>query len=370
MRRTRNPETLTAELLRVSTRVLIETYEDLNRSLFKGSLERPVLAFVDRGRRLGQWHSAERRLELSEQLLLEHGWGILLEVLKHEMAHQYVDEVLRLTDEGPHGDAFRRICEARGIDASATGLPHAEPMNDERTKRIDQVTKLLRLAKSSDVHEAAAATSAAQRLMLKYNLTELESGPSHQYSHRHLGQATGRVTEAERILACILGEHFFVQVIWVSLYRPLEGKRGSVLEICGTPENLELASFVYSYLLDSAERLWLAYKSEHSIKGNAQRREFLAGVLTGVRDKLATDKRRSEREGLVWVGDGELSAYFKRRHPHIRWIRGESKVRPDAWGKGRDAGRALELSRPLREARPAAPPRLLPAAKANTRAAE
>jgi hypothetical protein len=256
------------------------------------------------------------------------------------------------------------VCEARGIDASAAGLPRATNQDGERAKRIDQVTKLLRLAKSSDAHEAAAATSAAQRLMLKYNLTDLESGPGHAYSHRHLGQPTGRVTEAERILACILGEHFFVQVIWVSVYRPFDEKRGSVLEICGTAENLELASFVHGYLLDAAERLWNKYKKEQKLRGNAQRREFLAGVLTGVRDKLAAEKKRSEREGLVWVGDSELASYFRCRHPHIRWIRGEAKVRPDAWGKGRDAGRTLELSKPLREAKKQATPKLLTSARA------
>lgn len=359
MPRPTTPGQLTADLLRTTTRVLVSTYDELNRSMFKASLLRPVLGFANRPKRLGQWYGAERRLELSEQLLFEHGWGVLLEVLKHEMAHQYVDEVLHLTDEGPHGEAFRRVCEARGIDANATGLPHPSALNDERTRRIDQVTKLLRLAQSSDVHEAAAATSAAQRLMLKYNLTELEQGPAHGYSHRHLGEPTGRVTEAERILACILGEHFFVQAIWVSVYRPLDDKRGSVLEICGTPENLELASYVYGYLLDAAERLWRAYKQSHRIGGNAHRREFVAGVLTGVRDKLEVEKRRSAREGLVWVGDSELAAYFKRRHPHIRWIRGEAKARPDAWGKGRDAGRSLELSRPLREGKRASGPKLL-----------
>ncbi|HMA91312.1 MAG TPA: DUF2786 domain-containing protein [Polyangiaceae bacterium] len=364
MSRSQVPEQLTAELLRATTRELVETYEDLNRALWKSSLVRPVLAFVDRQQRLGQWHSAERRLELSERLLFEHGWGVLVEVLKHEMAHQYVDEVLHLCDEGPHGEAFRKVCEARGIDASAAGLPRAAEKNDERAKRIDQLTKLLRLAQSSNVHEAAAATSAAQRLMLKYNLSELESGPTHSYSHRHLGTPTGRVTEAERILACILGEHFFVQVIWVSVYRPFEEKRGSVLEICGTPENLELASFVYHYLLESAERLWGAYKQEHQVRGNAQRREFMAGVLTGVRDRLATDRRRSEREGLIWVGDGELTSYFRRRHPHIRWIRGTAKIRPDAWDKGRDAGRSLEITKPLREAKNRARPKLLGSAKA------
>jgi hypothetical protein len=355
---------LTAELLRTTTRVLVDTYEDINRSLFKASLRQPVLAFVDRPSRLGQWYGAERRLELAEQLLFEHGWGVLVEVLKHEMAHQYVDEVLNVTGEGPHGEAFRRVCEARGIDANTIGVPGASDCDAERAKRIDQVTKLLRLATSSELNEAAAATSAAQRLMLKYNLTELESGPPVGYSLRHLGKPTGRVTEAERILACILAEHFFVQVIWVPVYRPLEDKRGSVLEICGTRENLELASYVHGYLLEAAERLWLAYKKTQSLRSNAHRREFLAGVLTGVRDRLTADKRKSEKEGLVWVGDSELAAYFRRRHPHVRWIRGEAKVRPDAWGEGRNAGRSLELSRPLGEAKQKASPKLLAAARA------
>ena len=51
----------------------------------------------------------------------------------------------------------------------------------------------------------------------------------------HLGEPTGRVGEHERLVAMILGKHFFVEAIWVPVYRPLEGKRGSVLEICGTP---------------------------------------------------------------------------------------------------------------------------------------
>jgi predicted SprT family Zn-dependent metalloprotease len=364
MSRPEAKEQLTAELLHAATRELVHAYEDLNRSLWKSCLMRPVLAFVDRQGRLGQWYGGERRLELSEHLLFEHGWGVLVEVLKHEMAHQYVDEVLCLTEEGPHGAAFRTVCEARGIDASAAGIPHWAEQDSERGRRIDQLTKLLRLAESSNVHEAAAATSAAQRLMLKYNLSELVSSPTHGYSHRHLGAPTGRVSEFERILACILGEHFFVQVIWVSVYRPLEQKRGSVLEICGTPENLELASYVYQYLTEAAERLWSGHKQSHDIRGNAQRREYLAGVLTGVRDKLARERRRSEREGLVWVGDGELSSYFKRRHPHIRWIRGSAKIRPDAWDQGRDAGRSLEMNKPLREAKQRAAPRLLQGSKA------
>jgi hypothetical protein len=357
------PQQVTAEILAHCSKELSRLFDELNLSLFKGTLSRPVLAFVARAHKLGQWCGEGRRLELSEQLLLEHGWGVLVEVLKHEMAHQYVYEVLKETAEGPHGKIFRGVCETRGIDANPAGIPGAAGHHPEQAKRIDQLTKLLRLATSGNVHEAAAATSAAQRLMLKYNLSEpVTAHHSIQYSHRHLGQPTGRVTEAERILACILGEHFFVQVIWVSVFRPFEGKRGSVLEICGTADNLELASYVHAYLSAAADRLWAEYRTTHQIKSNAHRREFLAGVFTGVREQLKKDQKKREKEGLVWVGDAELARFFKLRHPHIRWLRGQSRERPDAWGKGRDAGRALDLHRPLREATSKGP-KLLSASK-------
>ena len=50
------------------------------------------------------------------------------------------------------------------------------------------------------------------------------------------------------ILAGILSDHFFVEVIWVPVWRPLDGKRGSVLEVCGSPANLELAEYVHAFV--------------------------------------------------------------------------------------------------------------------------
>ena len=110
--------------------------------------------------------------------------------------------------------------------------------------------QLLALAESSNVHEAQAATSLAQKLMLKYNLDSAALGTRHGYGFRHLGVPSGRIIESERLLSVLLGEHFFVEVIWVPVYRPFEKKRGQVLEICGTPPNLEMASYVHAFLTD------------------------------------------------------------------------------------------------------------------------
>src|SRR4029077_4252276 len=119
---------------------------------------------------------------------------------------------------------------------------------------IERVARLLALAESPNQHEAEAAMAAAQRLMLKYNV-ELQQHAcgARRYGFKHLGEPSGRVGESERILASILAKHFFVEVIWVPVYRPTEGKRGSVLEICGAPENLEMAEYAHAFLRHTAE---------------------------------------------------------------------------------------------------------------------
>jgi hypothetical protein len=350
---------LTVELERASLRALQQVYDEHNRSLFKAKLKQPPLMFVEGHQRLGQWCTEPRRIELARELLLKHDWGTLVEVLKHEMAHQFVEEVLGVVDEGPHGSAFRRVCEERSIDAKAAGLPKSGPLADEQQRVLSRIAKLLNLAQSSNLHEAETAMSVAQRLMLKYNLEHAMQPASRGYRYVHLGRPTGRIGESDRLLAALLSEHFFVEVIWVPVWRPLEGKRGSVLEVCGTDENVEFAGYVRAFLVDTAERLWAQYRRERALSSNAERREFIAGVMAGFRDKLVREKRRQQQQGLVWVGDAQLSQYMKRRHPHVRWIRGAARRRPESYAHGKEAGKRIVLHKPMKSGGSSGP-RLLP----------
>jgi Protein of unknown function (DUF2786)/SprT-like family len=339
---------LSAELERATLRALRAAYEDLNASFFKRSLSAPVFELGDTHQRLGRWHREHRTLEIGRALLVEHGWGVVVEVLKHEMAHQYVDEVLGLGGESAHGPAFRRVCTERGIDPRASGVPRSRAADEPASHALERVAKLLALAESSNEHEAQSAMNAAQRLMFKYNVGAVRDGRVASYGFRHLGQPTGRVSEAERVLAVILGDHFFVEAIWVPVWRPLEGKRGSVLEVCGAPHNLELAEYVHAFMMGAAERLWREHKRAHRISKNAERRSFMAGVMAGFRDKLAVQQREQSARGLVWVGDADLQAFFRQRHPHVRWTRHASSRRTEAYSHGRKAGRRIVLHRGIR----------------------
>jgi len=349
---------LSLELERLALRAVRRVYEDLNQTLFRSALRTPAFELSAAEGRFGRWVGGARTIELRRALLEEHGWGVVVEVLKHEMAHQYVDEVLGVEGEGAHGPTFRRACVERGIDPRAVGVPRTGP--DGNQHLLERVAKLLALAESPNEHEAQAAMSAAQRMMLKYNLDAVLEGGARSYDFKHLGVPSGRIGESQRLLAAILADHFFVEVIWVPVWRPLDGRRGSVLEVCGSPANLELAEYVHAFVNHTGERLFRELRAARPSVQGRDRERFLAGLMAGFRDKLEAERTKSRKEGLVWRGDGELHSFFRQRHPHIRMTRHATHAGTEAYARGREAGRALVVHRGVRAGASSAGPALLP----------
>ena len=150
--------------------------------------------------------------------------------------------------------------------------------------------KLLAFASSSNVHEAHAATNEARRLMLLHNIDAAASVAADGFSFRHVGETKARSDASARILAGLLGQHFFVSVIWVASYLASDARRGYVLELCGTAANLDVAVYVHGFLTATAERLWRAHKVEHGIRSDVQYRR--PGGRHDVRgEKLAAGDR-------------------------------------------------------------------------------
>jgi hypothetical protein len=308
--------------------------------------------------RLGQWHGDLRSLEISRPLVLERPWAVVMEVLKHEVAHQYVDEILH-ADETAHGPTFVRVCERHGIDARATASSDvlseagdASESSDAASRTVARIRKLLALAQSPNQHEAETAATAARRLMLKFNIevdqTRTPADESRRsYGYRHLGQGSGRILEHERRLAKILIDYFFVEGIWLPIYRPLDGKRGTVFEICGLEPNLLMAEHVHAFLLATAERLWSEYKRESQRSSNRDRQAFLAGVMRGFEAKLATQSAEFSEQGLVWVPAPDLHQYFRKRYPKITTVRRDGARRNEAYAEGNRAGKSIVLSQPV-----------------------
>jgi len=350
MTRGRGDRELTAALEAALTRELVAAWRHINEAYFRSALTAPTLELVPTRATLGRWMAETRTLEVSRALVLEQPWGAVVEVLKHEMAHQYVHEILGEASQSPHGRAFREACARLGVDARASGMPATEgraESTEAQEKVVERIARLLALAESPNRHEAEAAMAAAQRLMLRHNLEAVRAHAARDYGFAQIGQPSGRVSEHERLVAMILGKHFFVEAIWIPVYRPLEGKRGSVLEICGTSANLSIAEYVHAFLHQTAERLWRDHRRAAGIASDRERRTYLAGVMTGFSERLVRQDAASRSEGLVWVRDGDLVGYFRRRHPHVRHVRHAGRQRTDAWVRGREAGRSIVLHRPV-----------------------
>ena len=334
---------LTAELEAALLRALHEHYDYENRVRFGKRLRRPVMVFSDASARLGRWISSTRTLELSRLLVLDRPWLEVTSVLEHEMAHQYVDEVLGVHDETAHGQTFREVCAERAIDARAAGAPIASP---GETHALDRIRKLLALAGSPNQHEAQLAMNKAHELMLRHNIDAARARTERGFEVRHVGDPTRRTTRVASEVANILAEFFFVEVIRVPVYLPRLGKRGAVYELIGTPHNLDMAEHVHAFLLATADRLWRENRHDARVRSGRDRLAYQAGVIVGFRTKLLLDRRVLQSgQGLVWA-DKQLGQFYRRRHPHIVTRRSRVSV-GGAHQAGREAGTKIVLHKPV-----------------------
>lgn len=340
-------ERVSAEAQTVLTRALSEAWVDLNRSHFEGSMRPPGVEIRILERQLGRWDRASRQICLSERLLLHHRWGVVLEVLKHEMVHQYVHEVLGRTDEPPHGPSFRAECARRGLDSRASGIPIAEVNDPLRDKVLGRVQRLLALASSDNIHEAQSAMKAAQRLMLRHNIEAVETNSQLAIRFEQVGLIRQRHPAHIKMLSGILGAHFFVRCIWVFAWDVSKAKKGRVLELCGTESNLQIAAYVHDFVLSSAERMWQEHKRSQGWSSNSERRRYLCGVMMGFSESLETQAQEHQEAGLIWVGDPRVDDWLRQRHPRIRRGSGGRVRTTAAWSAGRQAGRKIVVHKPL-----------------------
>lgn len=304
---------------------LKKEWENANYTFFNRKMNLPDVDLSNSEKTLGRWTGgSQRRLLISVRLIYRFPWEAVQDVLYHEMAHQYVEEVLQIRDSLPHGEVFQKICRERGIDPSATGnLPCWEKNRDDRFKTgsrnhkiINKAHKLFALARSDNLNEAHAAMTKAHSLLLKHNLSLLEAENRENYIRKQVGEI-GRKNPVKSLVGIIISKFFFVESIWTFSYDRAKNKEGRVLEIYGTQENVEIAEYVHDYLHNVSEILWKEYQSKKKMSGNKYRRTFLYGLLNGLYNKLNSGEPNKKPLDLVWKGDPKLKEFYRRRNPKI-----------------------------------------------------
>ena len=344
-------ETLRLELRNAWTSKLLRWWHDYNDEYLSGALRPPIIQLGNQSQHLGQWDRARRTLSISAAHIERNPWLSVMETLRHEMAHQYAHEVLKAEDEGSHGEAFRQACEKlRCSPSPRAGETDLERPEGEEDKILRVLKKVLSLASSPNEHEAQAAMQKARGLLVKYNIDLVELDRDRRFETRSLGEVKGRHTSAELWLGSLLNRFFFVEVLWVQSYEARRDRPGTILQVYGTAQNLDMAGYVYDYLTGLLDSFWEAYKKEQGIQANRERQRYFAGVLEGFYRKLQDqEKDLTEHQALVWKGDAKLKAFYRYLNPSVVTRYGGGVMQTEAYRDGVEDGRKVTIHRPVKE---------------------
>jgi hypothetical protein len=298
-------------------------------------LRRPFFSLRGTKKRLGTWLSERREICLSRDFVLNHPWDSVREVLLHEMAHQYTDEVLRIRDQTPHGIAFREACRLFRANPEATveTVPLDVLVANGRHTPADslllRIRKLMALSKSSNPHEAEAAMIKAHQLIRRYNLDLLTDDEKRGFLSVFAGKPTLRHRREDYHLGALLRDFYFVTGIWVPAYVIDKERTGTVLELSGTVENIRIATYVHGFVERFIESSWEEYRGRKRGVGR-RRSDYAVGILEGFRSKLiaATERKGIStfpgRLPLMKTHDPLLNQYMRQRYPRTITVGGRA----------------------------------------------
>ncbi|MDP6777016.1 MAG: DUF2786 domain-containing protein [Candidatus Latescibacteria bacterium] len=345
-------ETIEDRLRETWNRKLYAWWNHYNDEYAGGALRTPVIGIGGALSTLGHWDGTRRTLTISEAHIRRDPWLAVMDTLRHEMAHQYVQEVLGNEDDRPHGPAFREACHTlRCVPRPRAALDdlHTDGGAETEEARIFRVLrKVLSLADSPNENEAQVAVQKARHLLMKYNVDLVELDAERRFEVRCLGDVKGRHPSYELWLASILSGFFFVEVIWANSYDARRDQKGTVLQIHGTRANLDMAEYVHDYLRTLLDRLWEEYRAGNGLTGNRERQRYFTGVLEGFHDKLqGQDEVLRTSTALVWKGDARLQAFYRYINPRVQTRYGGGVTQTQAYRDGVSEGRRVTIHKPV-----------------------
>jgi len=340
---------------------------------FKVRLAVPAFRLIDSRRTFGVWDLETRTISISSVLINEYSWDTVINVLKHEMAHQYVHESLGRGTEQPHGPAFAESCEMLGVlypFSTATGdtpriftAAYQHDPDAEYNNKINKVRKMLSLAGSTNKHEAAAAMSKANSFIRKYNLERLEKVESSQYNYEIKNTGKKRLNIIARRVAGLLMDYFYVDIVYSELFDAEKAEFHKTIELLGTVENVSFAGHVYDFLVQRVEFLWKNYQEKSRSPGKL-RKTYILGLLQGFREKLEREEKKQAAafrmtadgcryktiSALVVAKDPGLSGFVAKRFPRLRKVRyGAPGIYcPAAYSAGKTEGKKITVHKVFR----------------------
>ncbi len=333
----------------------------------KLNLETPNFAITESKRKVGHWCRQSKSIGISTHFIENHTWDVVTEVLKHEIAHQVVDERMKQPHAKAHGEEFQEACKRVGVHPqyrSAAGVIPKFMRPEGKTdsiiqKKIRKIEKLLALAESSNVHEASLAMERANKLITKYNIDRLHTKPDDlDYDYIRISTGKKKMDVWTKQIGAIIRNHFFCRMIITSSYDAKTNTHSRAMDLIGNQENLGMAKHVYDFLHDRLDTLWNKHRKETGAPGK-QKRSFYMGTLQAFSQKMRENDQRDNAEilgntsykttgALVLANDKVLQSFWENQYPSVRMQSAKTgRIHAGAYQSGQEEGKRLTIHKPV-----------------------
>lgn len=156
---------------------------------------------------------------------------------------------------------------------------------EERDKLFDKIRKLMALSTSPNENEAAAAAAKVQAILAEHNLAmgDVTSASLKKDIKRDAIETSDSFPWRRIIGGATAALYFCKYVYWIQHPRP--GIRTDVHTFFGAPHNLEVAKMMFSYLIQTVERLAVEAAAKYT---GGSRASFKTSFKNACADRLSS----------------------------------------------------------------------------------
>ncbi len=333
------------------------------------SLPTPVISIVAGKNRLGYWTPDNQTISISRHLIENNPWETVLEILKHEMAHQYVSAYFDNAD--CHGKTFKTACEILGVHPCFAGSGSHQKehlaafmgtLPEKAQTMLRRVEKLLALGQSSVESEARAASRKANYLLNKYNLDRIAKDETDASDIKYVYLRTGkkRMETIEKLILSFLEEYYFINCVTATIYDAETDEEYKAGVLIGKKEALVVAEYVFWFLLNTSKALWKHFQKKHAGQRTGKV-AFDSGFMQGIRSNHEmvfnehNDAKINADTSLPVAAVKALRVKCRaennfektRLFPRLRKDRSSFRMDKNAFYQGMEQGKKTHINRPV-----------------------
>lgn len=217
------------------------------------------------------------------------------------------------------------------------------------TAILDKIRKLRALSTSSNVHEAAAAAAAAERLIQEHNLSEAELSVDEEDEHvtyEGVADLGGRIATWQSNLLYHLSRAYQCSGYYKTFYPEGAKTAANRYVAYGRPQDLETLKYQFAYFSAEITRLSLQWRGTGS--GRTWLNSFRLGAVQAIGAALSETRsaaRKTATSSALVVVDRRADLAKSRRdqdHPDLRSTSSRSSaIDGDGFAAGQRAGAGI-----------------------------